>query len=250
MDKDLKKFILLDVIFFILLISFVNIYKTFFFIFTGFLVAYLSYRLVISFIEISTATSISSFADQSTNNNNEDNIYEFKLANFLFRNSTLIRTLKKISRNRFVKIVFSKENNSIYCWFSFFVKRFVKFSITNCPLEEQHRNEEIEVTQSNIQEKVNLKAKSKYEKESLPGAISRFSKRIRFAYVERWYHVFVSKNEQFPLEVIGHCETLLNDVIGRLLRMEKLKIFSDGAYIVNNNYINMAIYNHIQGRCF
>lgn len=59
--------------------------------------------------------------------------------------------------------------------------------------------------------------------------------------------MFVSKNEQFPQEVIGHCETLLNDVIWRLLRMEKLKIFSDGAYIVNNNFINMAIYNHIQG---
>ena len=113
MDKDFKKFILLDVIFFILMISFVNIYKTFFFIFTGFLVAYLSYRLVISFIEISTAASC---PDQSTNNN-EDNLYEFKLANFLFRNSTLIRTLKKITRNRLVKILkmYLKENNCIYC---------------------------------------------------------------------------------------------------------------------------------------
>lgn len=68
--------------------------------------------------------------------------------------------------------------------------------------------------------------------------------------MERWYHVFVSNNDQFPREVTGHCEVLLNDIIARLLRMEKLKVFSDGAYMVNNNFMNMAIFNYLQGNIF
>lgn len=132
--------------------------------------------------------------------------------------------------------------------------RFVKFSIANCPLEETNTEAQNITEMENLNQKPQAnnrrKVQTKYEAESLPDAISRFSQRIRYAYVERWYHVFVSNNEQFTREVIFHCETLLNDVIGRLLRMEKLKIFADGAYIVNNNFINMAIYNHIQSNLF
>ena len=95
LNKDLRNLIAFDIVVFILLITFVNAYKTYFLILTCALVTYLSYRLVSYFIEISTTAT-----PPSRSANQEDDFYEFKLANLLFRNATLIRTIKMLSRNR------------------------------------------------------------------------------------------------------------------------------------------------------
>lgn len=97
-NKDWKRIVAFDIALFFVIVTFVNTYKTFFFVLTGTLVAYLTYRFVNYFIEVSAKQARPSCSDQPIDL--DDDLYEFKLANLLFRNATLIRTIKMLSRNR------------------------------------------------------------------------------------------------------------------------------------------------------
>lgn len=203
LNKDLQKLIVFDLALFIVLITIVNAYKAYFLFLTCLLVAYLTYRFVTYFIQLSCSTSISpTLVDDDDNDENVDNdeFYEIKLANLLFKNVTIYRMIKKFSRNRFVRI---GDPNKVM---------------------------------------------GKYEEESLPAAIAVFVRKFGVNYIEKWYHPFVSHNEQFVRSTNVQMEILINDLLNRVVKVDKLKFFADVAYVLNNNFINMAIYNALNSK--
>lgn len=84
-------------------------------------------------------------------------------------------------------------------------------------------------------------AVSKDDLEHLSNEIEIFVGKFSARFIDIWYTPYVGDNDQFLKESKAQLNLLFNDVFSRVVKVDKMRLFACGMFIINKNFANLAM---------
>jgi hypothetical protein len=202
LGRNVRLLILVDIAIFVFLVRFQTSFKLFFMLVTSGLVCYLFYKLINYLINLNELNVDLTKLENSKTSENE--LFQLKMKMFLFKNEHFYKLIKNVLLNK-----------------NYIQNQFDKMLIIPSVSNDLGKSDSIGEFLSIEQE------------------LELFFRKFSKNFIETWYSAYISNNEQFLNEANSQLVLILNNLISRLVALDKLSFFSTSVSLFNKNFLEV-----------